>query len=181
MPAMKNSNLIAAALDPSLLLKARGIDADPWQRDFLLCKDRQVLLNCCRQSGKSTVVSVLALHTALYTPGSVSVILSPSQRQSSEVFHKVMEAYKAAGRPLKAVYETQLSLTLSNGSRVLCLPAKDETVRGYSPNLLILDEAARIPDDIYRAMSPSRAVSIGRVIALSTPLGPRGWFYNEWC
>src|SRR6266851_10054402 len=104
--AMNNFNLIAAALDPSLLLKARGFEAHPWQRDLLLSKDRQVLLNCCRQAGKSTVVSVLALHTALYTPGSLTVILSPVQRQSTEVFHKILEAYNAINRPITAEYET---------------------------------------------------------------------------
>ena len=177
---MKNFNPIAAALDPSLLLKARGIEADPWQRELLFSKDRQVLLNCRRQSGKSTVVSALALHTTLYTPGSLTVILSPAQRQSIEVFHKVLEAYNAIDRPIKAEYETQLNLQLTNGSRVICLPGNEETVRCYTPDLLIIDEASRVPDALYSAMRPSLAVSNGRLIALSTPNGQKGWFYEEW-
>ena len=177
---MKNFNPIAAALDPSLLLKARGIEADPWQRDLLFSKDRQVLLNCCRQAGKSTVVSALALHTALYTPGSLTVILSPVQRQSTEVFHKVLEAYNAIDRPIKAEHETQLNLQLANGSRVICLPGKEETVRCYTPDLLIIDEASRVPEALYGAMRPSLATSKGRLIALSTPNGQKGWFYEEW-
>jgi hypothetical protein len=60
-------DLIAMALDPSLILKARGMDVDPWQRNLLLSTDKQLLLNCCRQSGKSTTVSALALHTAIFT------------------------------------------------------------------------------------------------------------------
>jgi hypothetical protein len=99
---MKNFNLIAAALDPSLLLKARGIEADPWQRDLLFSEDRQVLLNCCRQAGKSTVVSALALHTALYTPGSLTVILSPVQRQSTVPLRPSMKLSSNCNSPTAA-------------------------------------------------------------------------------
>ena len=135
------------ALDPSAILVARGLTPDPWQRDFLFSRDRQILLNCSRQSGKSTVVSALALHAALFTPGGLVLLLSPSQRQSAEIFRKVHEAYVALGRPIPAVYESQLRLELANGARVVCLPGREETIRSFGGvTLLVLDEAARIPD-----------------------------------
>src|SRR5260370_20018589 len=127
------------------MLAARGLPADPWQRDLLLSCDRQVLLCCSRQAGKSTVVSALALHTALFTPGSLVLLLSPSQRQSAEIFRKVLEADVALGSPIPAVIRTQLRLELANGSRVLCLPGRDETIRSFGGvSLLVLGEAARI-------------------------------------
>jgi hypothetical protein len=173
--------LLALALDPSRILEARGITPDPWQRAFLLSSDRQILLNCSRQSGKSTVVSALALHTALFTTGALVLLLSPSQRQSTEIFRKVLDAYKALGRSLPARHQTQLRLELANGSRVLCLPGREGTIRSFGGvNLLVLDEAARIPDDLYRSVRPMLAVSQGRLIALSTPFGQRGWFWQEW-
>ena len=110
--------LLTLALDPALLLEARGIAPDPWQRSLLLGNDRQVLLCASRQSGKSTVVSALALHTALFTPGALVLLLSPSQRQSAEIFRKVLDADNALGRPIPALYRTQLRLELANGSRV---------------------------------------------------------------
>jgi hypothetical protein len=177
---MNQSSLIAAAIDPSLILKSMNLDADPWQRDLLLCQDRQIILNCCRQAGKSRTVSALALHTAIFTPGSLTLILSPGQRQSSEVFKKVLEAYNAIGRPVKAEYETQLKIEFTNKSRILCLPGKEETVRCFSPNLLIIDEASRVPDDLYRSVRPMLAVSKGQLVVLSTPFGQRGWFFDEW-
>ena len=173
--------LTLLALDPSYILSARGLAPDPWQRDFLLARDRQVLLNCSRQSGKSTVVSALALHAALFTPGGLVLLLSPSQRQSAEIFRKVHDAYVALKRPIPAVYETQLRLELANGARVLCLPGREETIRSFGGvTLLVLDEAARIPDRLYRSVRPMLAVSRGRLVALSTPFGQRGWFYDEW-
>jgi hypothetical protein len=173
--------LLALALDPSRILEARGILPDPWQRVLLLSNDRQILLNCSRQSGKSTVVSALALHTALFTAGALVLLVSPSLRQSMEIFRKVIDAYKALGRPLPARQQTQLRLELVNGSRVLCLPGREDTIRSFGGvNLLVLDEAARIPDDLYRSVRPMLAVSQGRLIALSTPFGQRGWFWQEW-
>jgi hypothetical protein len=172
---------LAMALDPSLLLEARGLAPDPWQRALLLSTDRQILLNCSRQSGKSTVVSALAMHTALFTPNSLVLLLSPSQRQLAEIFRKVLDIYQALGRPLRAVYKTQLRLELANGARVLCLPGREGTIRSFGGvSLLVLDEAARIPDDLYRSVRPMLAASQGRLVALSTPFGQRGWFWQEW-
>lgn len=72
-------------------------------------------------------------------------------------------------------------MELANGSRVLSLPGKEETIRGFSGvRLLVVDEAARVPDELYFAIRPMLAVSNGRIIGLSTPYGKRGWFYEEW-
>jgi hypothetical protein len=181
MARVKPPQLLALALDPSRILLARGIAPDPWQRDLLLRTERQVLLNCSRQAGKSTVVSALALHTALFTPAALVLLLSPSQRQSAEIFRKVVEAYHALRCPVAARYQTQLQLELANGSRVVCLPGREETIRSYSGvNLLVIDEAARVPDDLYRSVRPMLAVSQGRLVCLSTPFGQRGFFYEEW-
>jgi hypothetical protein len=154
---------------------------DPWQRDLLLAPDRQILLNCSRQSGKSTVVAALALHTALFTPRSLVLLCSPSLRQSGEIFRKVLDGHNALGRPLRAVYRTQRQLELANGSRVISLPGREGTIRSFGGvRLLVLDEAARIPDEFYRSVRPMLAVSQGRLVALSTPFGRRGWFWQEW-
>jgi hypothetical protein len=154
---------------------------DAWQRELLLSADRQILLNCSRQSGKSTVVATLALHTALFTPRSLVLLCSPSLRQSGEIFRKVLDGHNALGRPVRAVYRTQRQLELANGSRVISLPGREGTIRSFGGvRLLVLDEAARIPDEFYRTVRPMLAVSQGRLVALSTPFGRRGWFWQEW-
>ncbi len=60
------------------------------------------------------------------------------------------------------------------------MPGVEEAVRCYSPQLIMIDEAVRVRDDLYRAVRPMLALSQGRLVALSTPLGKRGWFYDEW-
>src|SRR5207249_2922857 len=83
---------------------------------------------------------------------------------------------RALGRPLRAVRNKLGDLELGNGSRFVALPGRDETIRSFSGvALLIIDEAARVADDFYRSMRLMLAVSRGRLVALSTPFGRRGW------
>lgn len=175
------SHNLKAALDPALwcqeILK---LTPDPWQAEVLQSTSKRIILNCTRQSGKSTVTSALALHTALYRPGSLILCLSPTLRQSGELFHNIKRFY-GDSPIIPARSESVLRLELENGSRIVSLPGKEQNVRGYaSVSLLIVDEAARVPDDLYYSIRPMLAVSGGRMIALSTPFGKRGWFYREW-
>ena len=172
---------LALALDPARLAVRAGIKPDPWQRDVLRSAAPRMLLNCSRQSGKSTITALLAVHTVTYEPGALVLLLSPTLRQSGELFKKVLEAYRALSRPVPAEAETQLTLTLENGSRVVSLPGKEGTVRGYSGvRLLIIDEAARVENALYYSVRPMLAVSGGRIVTLSTPFGRRGWWYDAW-
>jgi hypothetical protein len=140
------------------------------------------LLLCGRQTGKSQAAAALALHTALLLPGSLTLLLSPTLRQSGELFRdKVLRLYEANGRPVKATQETALQLALENGARIVSLPGEEGTIRGYSGvALLVVDEAARVPDALYYAVRPMLAVSRGRLVCLSTPFGRRGFFYEAW-
>jgi hypothetical protein len=47
-------------------------------------------------------------------------------------------------------------------------------------SLLVIDEASRVPDELYQSVRPMLAVSGGRIILLSTPFGKRGFFHSEW-
>jgi hypothetical protein len=157
-----------------------GMEPDPWQVDVLESKHARLLLNCCRQAGKSTVVAILGLAEAVFVPGTKVLLVSRSHRQSRELFRLVADFYGRMGSPMKR-RQTQEELELSSGSRVVCLPCREDTIRGYAHiNLLIMDEAARVPDDLYRAVRPMLAVSQGRMICLSTPFGKRGFFYEAW-
>lgn len=178
---MKYARTLALVLDPAVLLFDQGLTPDPWQRELLLSRDPFLLLNCSRQSGKSTTVAALALHQLLTRPRSLVLLAAPAERQSQELFRKVLAAYHAAGRPLKADRLNRTQLELANGSRLVALPGREATIRSFSGvNLLIIDEAARVPDALYRSVRPMLAVSHGRLVALSTPFGQRGWFHAEW-
>jgi hypothetical protein len=174
---------LALALDPARLFRrAMGSEPDDWQARLLRSEARQILLNCTRQAGKSTSTAALALHTALYQPDSLTLILAPAERQSKELFRKVRQQAGALGIPSSAIEkDTALEIELTNGARMVCLPGKDATIRGFSAvSLLIVDEASRVPDELYRGVRPMLAVSGGRVVLLSSPYGRRGFFFEEW-
>jgi hypothetical protein len=175
------SHDLKAALDPVVWCReALDLAPDPWQAEVLRSNSKRILLNCSRQSGKSTVTSILALHTALYNVGSLVLCLSPTLRQSSELFRNVSRFY-GVDPSVPSKSESALRLELDNGSRVVSLPGKEQNIRGMAKvSLLIVDEAARVPSSLYYAVRPMLAVSNGRLIALSTPFGNRGWFYEAW-
>jgi hypothetical protein len=162
------------------LLRNLGLEPDPWQIEVLEGAHSRLLLNCCRQAGKSTAVAMLALAEAIFVPGTKVLLLSRSHRQSRELFRIVTGFYRRLGSVIRQ-RQTVEELYLTNFSEIVCLPCQEETIRGYSGiSLLIIDEAARVPDDLFRAVTPMLAVSGGRMICLSTPFGKRGFFYDAW-
>ena len=172
---------IALALDPCLLMQEAGLEPDTWQKNFLRSSSDRQLLLCTRQAGKSTVTAIMALHEALYSANALVLLLSPSLRQSQELFRKLLQAYGAVANKPPSLQESSLRLELPNGSRIVSLPGKEETVRGFSGvTLLVIDEASRVSDDLYYAVRPMLAVSSGRIVCLSTPFGKRGFFFEEW-
>jgi hypothetical protein len=77
--------------------------------------------------------------------------------------------------------DNKTSFTLSNGSRCVSLPGTEQTVRGYGGvDLVVIDEMARVSDELIISLSPMIATSGGRLIGLSTPYGKRGYFWQEW-
>jgi hypothetical protein len=127
------------------------------------------------------MAGVVALHRALTVPGSLALILAPAERQAKELFSKIAEAYRTLGHVIPADSYRKLGMELTNGSRIEALPGTEKTVRSFSGvDLLIVDEAARIADELYFAVRPMLAVSGGRLMMLSTPFGKRGVFYEEW-
>ncbi len=166
--------------DPVEFARCLHIEPDSWQRDLLTSQDKYVILNCSRQSGKSTTVALLALHHALIHPRALIIILSPSQRQSGELLRTIKGFNRALGRPVDTRSNSSTTLEFNNESRIIALPPNDATIRGYTPTLMLIDEAAQVSEDLYRSVRPMLAVSRGRLILLSTPYGKQGIFWHAW-
>lgn len=157
------------------------LDLDPWQAKVLGSNSKRDILNCSRQAGKSTTAAILALHEALYHPGSLTVLISPSQRQSSELFRKVIDLRETLPWRVDLIEDNRLSMTVRGGGRVVSLPGSEATIRGFSGvTLLVEDEASRVEDDLYFSVRPMLAVNNGRLVLMSTPFGKRGHFWEVW-
>ena len=124
---------------------------------------------------------MLALHRALYSPGSLVLCLVPSERQSKELFSKIAGFYGALGRAVPSDSHRKLGMGLDNGSGIEALPGTEKTIRGFSgAALLLVDEASRVDDALYYAVRPMLAVSGGALVLLSSPHGKRGIFHEVW-
>jgi hypothetical protein len=186
--SLSPSEALAIALDPAIILERQGLTPDTWQREFLMCQDRSIMLLCCRGAGKSRVVSAKAIHECLFhntmdpgsKPGKV-LIIAKAERQALEVLRYVKEGFRALGWPVPPIKENEHEIELENGARVLALPGKEQTIRVFhGVTLLVKDEASRIPDELNRAVTPMLSISKGQEVDLSTPFGQRGWFYRRW-
>jgi hypothetical protein len=171
----------ARALDPVLLARDCGLDPDAVQSKLLTSPSRRLLVNCCRQWGKSTTTALMALHEALYAAPAMIVMISPSQQQSGELFRKLHGFWQLLPGAPEAEQESLTRMSLSNGSRIISLPGSEKTTRGYSGvTLVVMDEASRVDDQLLASVRPMLATTGGRFIALTTPAGRRGWFYEAW-
>lgn len=164
--------------DATRVMRRSGMSPDVWQADLLRRPPHRALVVCSRQAGKSTACAALALHRAWVTPRAVIVAVSPTQRQSALLVSKVRGFAEALNLPLAR--DNALSLQLGNGSTVFALPGHPDTVRGYSPDLLLVDEAAYTSDALYTACLPMLAATGGDLVCISTPNGQQGWFHAEW-
>ena len=132
---------IRYALDPVAFARdALDFDPDPWQSTVLRTSSRRMLINASRQSGKSTTAAALALHTALYRPRALVLLVSPSLRQSAELFKKVTEHFDRLESPPALDEDNRLSLAMESGSRIVSLPGSEATIRGFSGPMLVIED-----------------------------------------
>src|SRR3990167_8864974 len=173
-------------LDPSAAQEKvqgrRALQLDAWQKQVLEHKGNKVICSG-RQTGKSTVVSILASEFAVKTPKKHVLIVSVTEDQAMELLIKVQlyiadnypKRFKTGkDRPTKSV------LKLTNGSiiRTKAVGQSGLGVRGFTIDMLIADEAAFMPEDVWPAVTPMLLTTGGDIILLSTPHGKKGYFYE---
>lgn len=170
---------LGAALSPEVFAQRCGLTLDPWQRAAVSSTARSQLWNVTRQGGKDLTAGLAAAHQAAYSPGSTTLILAPSQRQSVETLAVARALLRHLGRPEA---ESESRVKLANGARIVAVPGGEggHSIRGFTISLLVCNEASRISDEVYAAARPMLATTGGRLLALSTPHGRRGWWAEAW-
>ena len=116
-----------------------------YQEQFLLtcCKQKRVAALWCRQSGKSTSISIYAAYKCLTENNYCLIIISPSQRQSSELYIKIRKLIERTGDWSRwVISSSQTEISFDNGSRIVSLPCGPEgiTIKGFTANTIILEE-----------------------------------------
>ena len=112
------------------------------------------------------------------------MVIASVERQAHLLFEKIL-AYIQEVRPqgIKKGRDrpTKSKLQLRNGSVIHSLPTglSGTGIRGFTIDLLIADEAAFIPEDVWVAVTPMLAITKGNIVLLSTPFGREGYFYRS--
>lgn len=154
-----------------------------YQKALLADTSRYRLGLWSRQTGKSFTTALDAVLDCIATPNTLWVCLSAGERQSLEWMEKAKLHCEAAGVAAELVGDridadiARLTIRFANGSRIVGLPARPQTARGYSGNV-ILDEFAFHEDSraIWRALMPT--ITRGyRLTVLSTPNGQGNMFH----
>jgi phage FluMu gp28-like protein len=146
----------------------------PYQEEFL-SDDSSLIAACCgRQVGKTTLAAIKAIHFALAHMGVRILIVSAGLRQSMILFDKILDFTEAA-LPARALldYKSRTKVRFANGSEIVALPCGRDgsTLRGYTADMVILDECGFIPrvviDSVIRPTMITRPNA--RLIMISTP------------
>ena len=164
----------------ALALKA-GFVPDELQTQVLRSQARQGILNCSRQWGKSTVGAAIALHRVVTTPGAMVVVASPTEAQSAELMLKIGDMAAELGLKWKRDRARRVSMVFPNRSRIVGVGGSARSARGLSKvSLMLVDEAAWVPEELYAALRPMLAITRGNLWLMSTPGTTRGFFYEAW-
>jgi len=154
------------------------------EKFFELCfKHKRVAGLWCRQSGKSRSLAEYIVYRILTEKNFTIVIAAPSRSQSSELFAKMRTSLQNNNLFDKdmVILFNKTELQLTNGNRVLALPCGPEgkTIRGYSPNILIIEESGEMKDDIVSSvLLPMVASTKGQIIKIGTPRS-KNHFYRS--
>lgn len=154
---------------------------DRWQRSYMMeSRERaRIAIAACRQSGKSTVTAMFVAWCLVFIPGFQCLVASRSLRQASHYLNTVRQAVLSVIPKEAMVQLNRLSMELPNGSQIISIPcAQPDAGRGFSPHLVILDEAAFAPEALFRAITPSLAATGGAMHMLSSPNGRQGYFFE---
>jgi len=151
-----------------------------FQSSVLNDSNKYIVVRSGRQLGKTEVIAVKALKEAMVDNQQILVV-SSTQRQSDILYSRIRRFAHAIGLDMELLMDTRETLKFKNNSEIHSLPAgrTGETIRGFSPTLLILEEAAFIPDIVFEAVEPGLAHTGGKMWMISTPFGKKGFFYES--
>ncbi len=163
-------------------MKNLSLNLDPWQREVLEYKGN-IIVCSGRQTGKSTIIAIKAAEFILKNPNKHVLIISVTEDQARELLMKVLfyiqDNYDKVIKTQKQ-FTNKEKITLKNGSivRTKAVGQGGAGARGFTIDMLIADEAAFMPEDVWPAVTPMLLTTGGDIILISTPKGRSNYFYK---
>lgn len=193
---MKEPSLVSEAVEDERLL--RRLAEDPvlfsilvlghrptdYQKELLRCRSNRVLVRWPRQSGKTSGLAIYAIWSSAFHARTTTLIVAPSRRQSmivGDMIHGYLDGVPRKIRRALVKKKLRTTIYFRNGSRIVMLPNSENLLRGYTADLVIVDEAAFFDNDesiFQHVLAPMLATTDGAMIVSSTPWGKDTLFYR---
>lgn len=159
--------------------KVLGIKPFPYQTKLLRDSHKRLVACMGRQSGKTTTIAMKAINFTTKNDGVTVLITSPSLRQSMIMFNRICNFVFTSALRSRVSRSTRTIIQFNNRSEIIALPASENLLRGYTAHMVIVDEAAFIPEEVItNILYPMLATTNGSLILLSTPWGKDHFFYR---
>jgi len=160
------------------------INKDPWQQEFIDAKGDKILCTG-RQVGKTEICAEDGGSWACNNKKAVVLMIAPTERQAYNLFSKTLEWLMENNRSFIKMGRdrpTKSKIVLKNGTKIFCLPTgiSGMGIRGLTVSRLYVDEASRVPEEVWAAVTPMLLTTGGDTILLSTPFGAQGEFHRCW-
>ena len=160
-----------------------GVVPYPYQKEFLESREDRILMVCGRQVGKTTMIAIRCIWEAITHKDYLILILAPTLRQSKMVIEKIRRFIEGNEFLLQYARKVLVSeVEFKNGSKIISLPAGKKgsafNIRGYTADMVVIDESAYVPDEVFDAIIPSLMIRRGKLVLSGTPFGEAGFFYR---
>ena len=155
-----------------------------YQKEIIttVLNERFTVAECSRQSGKTTSITVFVLWYIIFNPNKTVAILANKAETAREILSRIQLAYEHLPKWLQQgiVEWNKGSFELENGSRVLAAATSSNNIRGYSINLLIIDEAAFIDnwDEFFTSVFPTISSGNSTKLVLVSTVNGLNHFYK---
>ena len=156
----------------------------PYQKEFILAKQKRKLWISSRQIGKSHTIAFLLAYEAIAKPNSVSLCISVNQASAAEIIKKAKlfaEAILKLSNGKITYTDSFDKITFSNGSRIISLSSNVDGMRGWTANIVCIDECAFVQhlDEVMQAIAPTLSRNKNaKLILTSTPASKQSYFYQ---
>jgi len=152
----------------------------------IIVDNRFVIIKTCRQAGKTTTSAAVILWHVLFNDSYTVAILANKLSTAREILARAQRAFENLPKWLQqgVVVWNKTNIELENGSQIIAASTASSAIRGYSINLLYLDEFAFVPrniqDEFFKSVYPTIiSGSSTKVVITSTPNG-FDLFYKIW-
>lgn len=154
-----------------------------WQKDALELLDSNpsgiIVIKSPRQRGKSFLLTAYSLKRCLENARFKCYFMSPSFKQCLKIFKEMKDVVSNAPF-VRSINSSEYNITFTNSSFIQFISAEqdEDKLQGNTANLLIVDEGAYTPDNIFFTCLPYTNATNGQVLVCSTPRFQTGFFYN---